>query len=99
MARKTLEGTKYEHTLKYQVLLEAVEEGESRKVEVYLQELKIEELMDAKRFAPLHSAVQYRRVNVEEKLLEVGLTAYAETKDNVTPPQVAFEEKGIRLQE
>ena len=81
---------KYKSALGYQSLLEAVKEGSVKKVEEKLSQLKITELQDSRSHTPLHQAVQYRKVNVVERLLDKGYSALARTENDETPVHLAL---------
>ena len=84
---------KYKRTLGHQPLREAVEEGSAEKVEKELSHLEMTDLRDSRSYTPLHRAVQYRRVDVVEKLLNLksGFSALAWTENDETPIHLALE--------
>ena len=90
-ASKKLEDIpKYERALGHQSMLEAVKEGSVEKVEEKLSRLKITDLQDGRAHTPLHLAVQYRKVNVVERLLEKEFSALARTENDETPIHLAL---------
>lgn len=68
-----------------------MEEGSVEKVEKELSHTEMTDLQDGRSHTPLHRAVQYRRVNVVERLLERGFSALARTKNDETPVHLALE--------
>ena len=91
-ARDKLKGIpKYEDALGYQSLLEAVEEGSVEKVEEESSHHKMTDLQDGRSHTPLHRAVQYRRLDIVEKLLEKGFRALARAENDETPVHLALQ--------
>ncbi len=91
-ARDKLKGIpKYEDALGYQSLLEAVEEGSVEKVEKELSYYKMTDLQDGRSYTPLYRAVQYKRLDIMEKLLEKGFRALARAENDETPVYLALQ--------
>lgn len=82
---------KYKSALRHQSLLEAVEEGSVEKVENELSDVRTTDLQGGRSHTPFHRAVQYRTVDVLEKLFEVGFSALARTENDETLIRLALE--------